>query len=436
MRPSIATLVCTCLLTTSGLMMQRIAIAQEPWRADPALVAKHSGAQKEFNYDESKVPEFTLPDPLKSADGTKISSADDWPALREQTLELFRTHVYGRRPTADYRVTFQTTAEQTGLFGDLNATGRSVSVNIVVNEESFSFPLLVFIPSDSSSNSRTSKTRFPAVVQINHQMLPSLSDAIQTEDEFWPVQTLLKRGYIACAVSAVSIDPDQPNGFEKGIRGAFHRASGSANAPAEDAWKALSAWGWGASRAVDYLLTLDSVDQSKIAVLGHSRGGKAAFWAAAEDPRFSIACSNNSGCGGAALSRRAYGETVARITKSFPHWFCDKFSSYAGKEASLPVDQHQLVGLLAPRGAYVTSASDDLWADPRGEYLSLVEAAPVYRLLGESGISNREMPSLNQPRIEGKMGYHIRPGAHGLFAYDWERFLDFCDAQWVRTSSK
>ena len=411
------------------------AIADEPWQADPSLVAKLSSNQKEFIYDERLVPEFTLPDPLKASDGELVTDAAQWPALREQTLELFRKHVYGRRPTQDYRVTFKTITERDGLFG-VDAIGRSMVVEIKAGSEIHSFPMYVFMPTQATRGDVKSTGPFPAVVHINNRDFPSFEDVINVSDEFWPVQELVKRGFVACGISTVTIDPDRADGFDQGIRGMFHRAagtkgSGDANADADgEAWRALSAWGWGASRALDYLVTQPSVDASKIAVIGHSRGGKAALWAAAEDPRFAIVCSNNSGCGGAALSRRAYGETVARITKAFPHWFCKNFSSYAGQEASLPVDQHQLIGLIAPRPVYVTSAADDLWADPRGEYLSLVEASPVYGLIGHEGMKDRNVPALEQPRTEGPMGYHIRRGAHGLTAYDWREFLNFCDKQW------
>jgi len=405
--------------------------ADQPWAADAALVAKLSASKPEFIYDESRVPEFTLPDPLLSVNGTNVSDAAGWLGRRNETLELFRSHVYGRRPKLNYDVMFEVTEENQGLF-DGNATGRAVTVTIASGAEKYSFPLLVFIPTKNKSTGSSPTGSCPAVIHINNREFPTLATAITDQDGFWPVENLIKRGYVACAVSTSAIDPDRADGFNQGVRGFFAKAAGDASAVAgDDAWKALSAWGWGASRALDYLLTLDQVDKSKIALIGHSRGGKSALWAAAEDTRFAIVCSNNSGCGGAALSRRAYGETVARITNSFPHWFCDRFATYSGIESKLPIDQHQLIALIAPRPVYVTSASEDLWADPRGEYLSLVEAASVYKLLGQDAIGTHEMATLEEPRIVGKTGYHIRSGQHGLNAYDWEKYLDFCDKQWA-----
>jgi pimeloyl-ACP methyl ester carboxylesterase len=177
------------------------------------------------------------------------------------------------------------------------------------------------------------------------------------------------------------------------------------------------------------LETVPQIDARQVAVIGHSRGGKTALWAAAEDQRFAMAVSNDSGCGGASISRRRFAgrEQVARIVSSFPHWFCSNFAAYADRENELPVDQHELIALIAPRAVSVGSAAEDLWADPRGEFLSVVQSAPAYALFGHKALGTANMPAIGGAIDGDRAHYHLRPGKHNLTLADWQRYWTFAD---------
>lgn len=386
------------------------------WEANPDLVAKKQKGRGDFNYREDLVPKYDLPNPLIDDSGASVSQAAWTSTRRQQILDTFRKQVYGVRPSIEYAVAYKVLEEKAAFDGA--AVGYSMNAIVTVEGRKYEFPFVLFIPSQASKP-------VPGIIHINNRYFVPLDKAMNEPDPFWPVKSIVEKGYATASFHTSDVDPDDKNGYAKGIRSFF--ANGKA--PAPDDWRSLSAWGWAASRILDYLDTLENVDATRVAVVGHSRGGKTSLWAASEDERFAIAYSNNSGCGGAALSRRAYGETVARITEVFPHWFCENYARYGGKEDELPVDQHEVMALIAPRAIYVTSADEDLWADPRGEYTSLVASAPVYSLLGMESIVDPVMPALNQPRSRGKTGYHIRTGGHGLTQRDWDWFLEFADIQ-------
>jgi len=221
------------------------------------------------------------------------------------------------------------------------------------------------------------------------------------------------------------LDPDAPDAIAHGIRP--HYFAAGQTEPRDDEWGALASWGWGLSRALDYLEHDADVDARRVALMGHSRTGKAALWAAARDERFAMVISNESGTGGAKLSRRHFGETVAEINRGFPFWFAHNFRKYDGREGELPVDQHELLALIAPRPVYVAVAADDLWGDPRGSFLAAKAAEPVFALLGAPSALPDAMPPANHPTLDGTIGFHLRPGTHDVTDYDWQQFLALAD---------
>jgi hypothetical protein len=246
----------------------------------------------------------------------------------------------------------------------------------------------------------------------------------------WEFEALIDRGYASATVYYGDFEPDHPEGWKDGFRAAL--SPDGVNTKWQDGeWAAIGCWAWGLSRMLDVLEKVPSVDARRAAVHGHSRLGKASLWAGAQDQRFAFVISNNSGCGGAALNKRIFGETVGVISghyqgRGFPHWFTARFATFSEKEDQLPLDAHYLLALAAPRPLYVASASEDSWADPLGEFLGAVHADPVYRVLGQPGLGVKEQPPLSQP-VGQTIGYHLRPGKHDILLEDWKNYADFAD---------
>jgi hypothetical protein len=356
------------------------------------------------------MPEVKLPDLLAGC-----TTKEQWQSKRRpEVLELFREHVYGRVPGTKYVQSFKLVAENRKAL-DGQATLKEIDIVIAREAKSLTLRLSLFIPNNA-------KGLVPAFLLICNRGRTAADPSRATKSEFWPVEDGIARGFAMAAFLNSDVDPDKDDGFYDGIHGLLDVPPRN-----ESSWGTLAAWAWGASRCLDYLVTDPSIARDQVAVIGHSRGGKTALWAGAEDERFALAISNDSGCGGAALSRRKFAgrEQIARITKSFPHWFCGKFKSYADNENACPVDQHMLLALMAPRAVAVGSAFDDKWADPRGEFLSLVESEPAYKLFGSHSLNSKEMPPVNSPLNADRLHYHIRFGKHDLKLDDWKTYWDF-----------
>ncbi len=365
--------------------------------------------------------DLDLPDPLVMQDGRPVETAAQWGnERRPELLELFRMHEYGRAPVKrpdDLR--FEQIGVTPGAI-DGKATLKRVDALFSGPGGEGRIRLFIYVPENEAGP-------VASFVLMNHHNPAEYDPDDEARSTFWPVKDIVSRGYGTIMFFAYDVDPDNHDGFKNGVHGIFDRFQGERPG---DAWGTIAAWAWGASRAMDYIETDPGFDASKVAVIGHSRGGKTALWAGAEDERFALAISNNSGCSGAAISRRPVGETVKQINDRFPHWFCGNFRAFNDNEAAQPFDQHELIALMAPRLVYVASATEDAWADPEGEFLSCVHASPVYALFGLEGVNATTMPAPDSPIHAGHIGYHLRTGGHGLMEYDWARYMDFADRHW------
>lgn len=438
-------------------------------------------AQPWVNYDEAKVPRYTLPDALKMQDGTPVATAEEWTARRCELFRLFADRMFGRLPVdlekagnhPDF-VSFEVMEEDPEALGG-KAVRRQVAIFFCPpgNEDSDAGEagssaeqcllayMLIYLPKNAAGPVPVFlMPNFDGNHAVNadpgiflHDVYDEKGNLILNEKDFppkkrrggkasrWSVERILDAGFALATIYYQDIAPDDKNTcFRGGVFSTYGtNLAGEIADPDEKAenpdtlrdansWGAIAAWAWGLSRAMDYLETDEVFDAKKVVVAGHSRLGKTALWAGACDTRFAIVISNNSGCGGAALSMREYGERVERINRAFPHWFCLNYRPYGDDVSTLPFDQHELLALVAPRPVYIASAEEDRWADPYGEFLAAVHAAPVYKLLGTDAFGDvtdaSRLPPVNT-QVGGTIGYHIRTGEHDVTDFDWQQYIIF-----------
>lgn len=390
------------------------------------------------NYDEEKVPSYTLPDALTMLDGRRVETPEQWYAERRpELLSLFETEMFGKMPPRPEALHFKVVEEDIGVFAG-TATRRQVNIYFTADEKHY-MTLLLYLPNQVEgpvpvflgANFKGNVTvnpdpgiLYPDEDQIRNYQVYTRAERGSMSNR-WPVGMILARGYGFATFCKNDLDPEFDDSFQNGVHGLFYKEG--QNYPEPDEWGSISAWAWGYSRALDYLETDPRVDASKVAVTGHSRLSKTTLWAAVRDERFAMAFPNNPGCCGAAISRRCYGETLETIIRHYHYWFCGNFRKYAANESALPFDQHELLALMAPRPLYVGSGQYDSWSDPKGEFISLTEASKIYEFLGLQGLGTTENPGPWKPLSSGRIGYHMRSGPHEMTTWDWSCYLDFAD---------
>lgn len=407
---------------------------------NPAFSPSQNALLAQLNYDESRVAPYELPSPLICQDGTIVDSAELWENKRRpEILALFEEQVYGRM-LPKIRIQADLVEEcQEALSG--KATRRQVTISFP-DHAGPSLHLALYFPNKSDKptpcflglNFHGNHAAFddPAIRLSSAWMRPNEPGVINNHStpasratgiSRWPLDKIIDRGYALATLYYGDIEPDHERGFPQSVRSMF--LSSSEHRKGDDAG-AITAWAWGLSRVMDYLETVSEIDADRVCLTGHSRLGKTSLWAGANDRRFALVISNNSGCGGAALSRRNFGETLYALSNVQPHWFCENCRTQSENIGSLSVDQHMLISLIAPRPIFVSSAEEDHPADPQGEYSSCRNANDVYRILGTKGMISQSFPELDHP-IMSTIGYVIRPGHHDITPADWEHHLHFAD---------
>jgi hypothetical protein len=404
--------------------------------------ALYVNSQNKANYDESKIPEYTLPDPLIMLNGDTVENAKMWSKKRRpEVLHLFEENVYGKMPGELNISSFEVIEESDKALNN-QAIRKQVVLKFKKNNKELEMNILIYLPKNNRKaplfigynfdGNHTIVNEKEVLVTnywvrnnegfgiLNHK---ASEDSRGVRSYRWAVNEIIEADYGIATIYYGEVDPDK-NDFSDGVHSLFYDEGQSK--PKSNEWGSISAWAWGLTKVMDYFEKDKYIDDSKVILFGHSRLGKTSLWAGAIDERFAMVISNNSGCSGAALSRREIGETVKSMNTRFPHWCCENYDIYNDSVNKLPVDQHMLIALMAPRPVYIASAQDDKWADPKGEFLSALYATPVYNLLNEKGITTTEIPKKNQS-IQNTIGYHIRTGKHDVTDYDWEQYIKFAN---------
>ncbi|MBQ1568388.1 MAG: acetylxylan esterase [Kiritimatiellae bacterium] len=363
-----------------------------------------------------------VPELMKMESGETVASVEQWEKVRRPEIRrFFETDVYGRRPVERPPHLAFSTLEPDRTMMDGKAVRKRVRVEYGGAFGTNSFAFTAFLPKDAPRPA-------PSFVLIcNRDPKENIDPERVNKSGFWPAEEIIRRGYAAIAFYNGEVTPDTDHGRRLGAFAAFEDVDRMYRD--REGWGVLSCWGWGASRVLDWIETEPTLDAKHVAVIGHSRGGKTALVAAAFDERFALACSNDSGCGGAKLHHidLPQSEHIVNLSVARGFWFCSNFAKWTNRDFELPYDQHEFVALIAPRAVAFASATKDDWAGPLGEYWTARLASPAWELYGKKGLVSDGFPAPGTPLQDGTISYHLREGEHNLTPYDWDVYMDFAD---------
>lgn len=400
-----------------------------------AQSARSSVADIPVNYDEARIPSYTLPNPLILQNGKEVTSTKAWyKKRRPEILNLFANQQFGIAPDRAH-VHFKVFDTGTPVFNG-KAIRKQITIYFTADTNKVKTDLAIYLPvKEGVKTPVLLKIGFtPNCLTINdpglHQGMiwNRQGERVPAKSArsfgYFDVEKFLDNGIAVAVIYYGDIEPDFPDGLKYGIIGQ-HLKPGTEH-PATNEWGAISAWAWGLSGVMDYFETDPEVDETKVALLGASRLGKTVLWAGANDPRFGMVIASCSGEGGAAISRRQYGETIAHMTDSTRYYyqFCANRATYANEPNACPVDAHMLLSLIAPRPLLLQTGITDNWSDPKGEFVAAVAASPVYELLGKKGIGTEIWPDAGTP-ILNDLGYYMHEGGHGYMPSDFDIYIQF-----------
>lgn len=430
------------LTIVAAALLARTAASAQIVDTEPGVVANLP-----VNYTEAKTGAYTLPDLLTCADGSPVVDARAWfEKRRPELFKIIEENQFGRVPGRPAALSFDVFDRGTPAF-DGKARRKQVTIYFTASRTAHYVDVLLYLPANATgpvpvllqfgwvANNLAVATADPGVKvgrtwsTTAHQRIPAGPAAAPGRGPGRNLNVLqvIERGYALAVFNYTDIDPDTLDATAHGVRAAF--LPPGQTEPAPDEWGAIAAWGWGASRIIDYLETDPAIDPRRIALTGASRLGKTALWTAARDPRVACVIASVSGEGGAALSRRDYGETVAHLVAPtrYPYQFAGNYRKWAGRANDAPWDAHAIIALVAPRPILLQTGSTDKWSDPYGEFLAAKAATPVFTLLGKKGIDTYALPAAGKPLLN-TLGYLMHDGPHGVMPADWPVFLDFLDA--------